>query len=389
MDMVPVVGQPLRTPARVLLVDHADFLGGAERSLIELARYVDPAQYEMIFACPPGALMTEAMRNNIHTAPLGLGQMRGRRNALSAPFRLARGVRNLRRLILSEHAVIVHSNTMRAALYAAPAARSTGARLVWHVRDLHRERAYLEIMSRLADAIIVNAHAVARTIPTRAQHKTQVIHNGVPLRAFDPSAWSGSAFREELGFAPDACVIGNVGWLAPWKGQREFIEAASLVVKTCPQARFVIIGAVSDPRYAEYERTMRALGRELLGDQLVWAGNRQPIQAALAALDLVLHCSENEPFGRVIIEAMAMRIPVVAFRGGGVEEIVADSETGSLADPHDVRGVAELVSALIADPQRRHAMGAAAHARVSALFDAETTARQVEQVYASLLAARA
>ena len=82
--------------------------------------------------------------------------------------------------------------------------------------------------------------------------------------------------------------------------------------------RFVIVGAASAPRYAEYERTMRGLARELLGDRLVWAGERSPIQPALAALDLVMHCAENEPFGRVIIEAMALRIPVVAFRGGGV-----------------------------------------------------------------------
>ncbi len=382
-----MVGQPLVSPRRVLLVDHADFLGGAERSLVELARCVDPTHYAVICACPPGALMAEATRNGVPTVPLDLRQVRGRRNALLAPARLLAGVRSLRDIIRRERIAMVHSNTMRASVYAAPAARTTGVRFVWHVRDLHRERAYVQLMCRVADAIIVNAHAVARTIPARAQHKTTVIHNGVPLEAFDPDHFSGAELRAELGFARDTFVIGNVGWLAPWKGQREFIEAASLIAKECAAARFVIIGAASDPRYAEYERTMRGLARELLGDRLVWAGERAPIQPAMAALDLLMHCAQNEPFGRVIIEAMAMHVPVVAFRGGGVDEIIADTETGLLADPQDVRALASHACALLADPARRRAMGAAARARVAALFDARSTARQVEQVYDELLAA--
>lgn len=385
VDLVPVVGQPLGGSRRVLLVDHADFLGGAERSLVELARSVDRSRYTMICACPPGALADEAARSGVQTVPLDLRQVRGPRNALLAPARLASGVRSLREIITRERVAIVHSNTMRATIYAAPAARTAGAKFVWHVRDLHRERLYVQLMSRLADAIIVNARAVERTIPAHAQYKTTVIHNGVPLEAFDRERASGAALRTELGIARDALLIGNVGWLAPWKGQREFIEAASLITKQCDAARFVIIGAASDSRYAEYERTMRGLARELLGDRLVWAGQRIPIQPALAALDVIMHCAENEPFGRVIIEAMALRIPVVAFRGGGVDEIVADTETGLLADPHDVRALGSHACSLLNDEPRRRAMGTAARARVVALFDAKTTARKVEQVYDHLL----
>lgn len=380
----PTVGEGTKGSGRILFIDHADFLGGAERSGLELLKAIDRARFSPTLACPPGALLEAAQAEAIEVIPLTLTQVRGVRNLWSAPFKLATGVRALVRLVRAGRFAIVHSNTMRATVYAAPAAKLSGAKFVWHVRDLHRERAYVWLMSRLADAIIANSRAVANTIPAFVRHKTTVVYNGVDVRDFDPAFWEGAAMRAELGLRCEHWLIGNIGWLAPWKGQRAFIQAASRIAAQCPQARFVIAGDVSDERYCAYAQELKALGDQSLGGKVFWVGARQPIQPVLAALDLLLHCAEREPFGRVLVEAMAMHVPVIAFAGGGPDEIIAHGETGLLIAPHDVGAIAQAALSLLNDPARRQRMGQAARARVQALFDAETTARQVERIYAQI-----
>ena len=180
-------------------------------------------------------------------------------------------------------------------------------------------------------------------------------------------------------------LVGAIGWLAPWKGQRAFIETAHAIAARCPRARFVIVGAVSDPRYQSYENELHALGDRLLGSRLIWAGERTPIQPVLAGLDLVLHCADQEPFGRVLIEAMAMQVPVIAFSGGGPDEIIDHGKTGILVPAAGTNDMAAAAVRLLADPDARQAMGSAARERARLHFDSVANVQQIEQVYDSRL----
>jgi glycosyltransferase involved in cell wall biosynthesis len=387
----PVVGAEIsagRQPIRILLVDHADFLGGAERSALELLKTVDPARYQITVACAPGGLLDAVRAAGAPAAPLELPQLRGTRNALSAPIRFAEGAGKLVRLIRSGRIEIVHSNTMRAAIYASGAARVAGAKFLWHVRDLHRSRPFMWTMALAAHAIIANSRAVALTIPSFARPKTKVVYNGVLLDDFDPKNANAAAFRAEMGVAVSELLVGAIGWLAPWKGQRAFIVTAAAIAARCPRARFVIVGAASDPRYRAYEQDLRAMGERLLGNRLIWAGERTPIQPVLAGLDLVLHCADQEPFGRVLIEAMVMQVPVIAFSGGGPDEIIEHGETGFLVPPADTSGMATAAERLLADPDARQAMGKAGRERARTLFNSASNVGQIELLYDSLGAAR-
>jgi L-malate glycosyltransferase len=377
-----------RQPIRILLVDHADFLGGAERSALELLKSIDPARYQITLACARGGLLDAARATGARTATLELPQLRGTRNLLNAPGRLTKGVSGLVRLIRRERIEIVHSNTMRASIYASGSARVAGARFLWHVRDLHRSRPFVWTMALAAGAIIANSRAVAQTIPSFARLKTTVVYNGILLSDFDRASTSGLAFRAELGVAASDVLVGTIGWLAPWKGHRAFVEIAASIATRCPRARFVIVGAASDSRYHTYEQELRALGERLLGNKLIWAGERTPIQPVLAGLDLVLHCADREPFGRVLIEAMAMQVPVIAFAGAGPDEIIDQGETGILVPAGDTDSMAAASVRLLADPGTRKAMGQAGRERAKALFDSDAIARQVEHVYDALGAAR-
>lgn len=372
-------------PVRVLFVDHADFLGGAEQSLLEVLRLVDTAKINAALACPDGALMREARSQGTRVFAVNLGQMRGRRNLMSVPFKLIRGVLQLTQIIRREKIDIVHSNTMRASIYSALAAHLSGAKFVWHVHDLYRSSPYLWLMSRLAHAILTNSQAAARLMPSIAQSKTTVIYHGVTMPNFAPSAPARENVRSELGVQSDELLIGNVGWVAPWKGQQEFIEVARLIARQCPQARFVLVGAASDERYAVYEQDLRALGARLLGDRLIFTGARSDVPAVLSALDLLLHCAKREPFGRVLVEAMATQVPVIAFSGGGPDEIIAHGATGLLVDAGDVAAMARAALELLAEPDRRLAMGVAGRERAASVFEPVINVRRIEDRYLSLV----
>ena len=123
---------------------------------------------------------------------------------------------------------------------------------------------------------------------------------------------------------------------------------------------------------------------------MILTGPRQDVAACLDAMDVVLHASVvPEPFGRVLIEAMALARPVIAPREGGPLVIVVDGETGLLVPPRDAGAMADALEALVADPTRRAAMGCAGRARAHAVFDIRRHVEAMEALFDEVLAARA
>lgn len=119
---------------------------------------------------------------------------------------------------------------------------------------------------------------------------------------------------------------------------------------------------------------------------MIFPGFVREMPEMMAMLDLVTLTSEEESFGRVLIEAMAASRPVVATRGGGVAEVVVDGETGLLVPMGDVERIASAMASLLADPGLRRAMGEAGRQRAIARFSIEAHARKVEDLYREILA---
>jgi glycosyltransferase involved in cell wall biosynthesis len=195
--------------------------------------------------------------------------------------------------------------------------------------------------------------------------------------------------RREFGIPPDAPVVGIVGHLQPWKGQLLAVEAVARARRQFPALRCLVVGGVHR-RGAEYgEQLRQRVAAPDLAGHVVLTGARRDVLACMDAMDIVLHTSDREPFGRVMIEAMAVGRPVIAPREGGPLVIVVDGETGLLVTPRDPDALAAAIVELLADPARRAAMGRAARARVERVFDIREHARALERVFDETLAARA
>lgn len=362
----------------VLFVDHAEALGGAEHSLLLLLRHLDRSRFRPLLACNRGPLAEAATALDV---PVILVEMPRIRGEALGPLRLLRGSQALARLIRRQQVDIVHSNVMRASFYAALAARLTGRPLVWHVRDIHppSERWYTRLMCRLATRVIAISQAVAAALP--CPHKVTIIYNGLDLEEYPPEL-ERAVVRAELGLPLDAPVAGIVGRLQAWKGQERFLRAAAEVAKRLPQARFLVVGGAIFGDGEAYAAGLRHLATDLgLGERVIFTGHRQDLPRLLAALDVLVHCAEAEPFGRVLIEGMAARRPVVAFADGAVPEIVRHEETGLLVPPGDEPALAAAMVELLGDAQRRQRMGVAGRHRVEQHFTAAQTARAIEAIY--------
>ncbi|MBC7224879.1 MAG: glycosyltransferase family 4 protein, partial [Anaerolineae bacterium] len=335
-------------PWRVLYVDHADLMGGAEQSLLLLLRHLDRDQVEPLLACGEDTPLARAAREaGVPVAEVPMGQLRDRRVPWAPAVRLAQGGKILARLARAFGADLLHANVARAAAYAAWASVRAGVPLVWHVRDVHDTRRpdewlLVQALSRVAEGIVCISRATARPLPAVARPKVRVVPNGLDPAQFDLARAEPQALRARWGAAPEEVWVGAVGWLAPWKQVEHVVEMAQRVAQECPEARFVVVGEAAAPRYAPYVASLKTRAREALGERMRFVGAlpAEAMPSVMAALDLLVHTARAEPFGRVLVEAMAMERPVVAYADGGVPEVVSDGETGCLVPPGDVDALA-------------------------------------------------
>jgi glycosyltransferase involved in cell wall biosynthesis/ribosomal protein S18 acetylase RimI-like enzyme len=218
--------------------------------------------------------------------------------------------------------------------------------------------------------------AWARRLRLIGERQAVQLGNGVDLARFDPTARDPTSVRRlrgEFGIPEGSTVVGVVGRLVAEKGYREFFEAARRIRGVDPSVRFLAIG---DPDEAKADAISR---RELAAaaDDVLVTGWREDIPELLALLDVFVLPSWREGMPRSAIEAGAMGLPLVLTDIRGSREVVRDGIEGILVPVRDPARLAEAISRLIADPQLRGGMGAAARARVLERFDERRVERLV------------
>ena len=397
------------TEARgVLYLNPTAQLGGAERSLLDLAAGLDRRCWVPRLVClGQGPLPAEAARMGVGVdgVPVAEGferaSLRGRRSGtLALAASVLRAVPTLmavRRAAARTAPAIVHSNGNKTHLLAAPL-RRRGTRIVWHVRDFWRDRAPERLLLRVArlstDAVIANSAAVAAHLERLGAGPGQVhtIANGIDLRRFAPDG-PHAELRAEAGWPKNVRLVGMVGVLARWKGQEVFLKAAAALARRHRDVRFLVVGGeiYRTAGHGDFAAELARLATELgLGDTLVFAGYRYDVPGVLRALDVVVHASiEPEPFGRVIAEAMACARPVVWARGGGADEIVGDTALATLGvRGGDPAALAAAIERALADPDRARAWAAQGRARIATHFDLGTHVARVQDLYGMLVSGR-
>ncbi len=212
------------------------------------------------------------------------------------------------------------------------------------------------------------------------------IHNAVDADYFDPDKEleSRPPIREQFGIPQDAPLVGIAARMNPWKGQYELIGAVSRLRESIPDLHLMILGANVPAMRAEYEKRAREGG---IAERVHFGGYQKDVRPFLHEFDLFALPSYGEPFGLAIVEAMAMRKPVIASCTGGVPEIITHGVDGWLVEERSVESVASAIDTLLKDDELRRRLGARARQTVRDRFGPRQQSAAVTQRYASLIAA--
>ena len=372
-------------PVNVLYVNHTEAISGAERSLLSLLAGL-PREIAPLVASPRGRLAAAVEELGVPTLPIMGTAGSLRVHPLHTPVALAElsvAGAQVRRAAHGHRAEVVHANSIRAGIVLALAGPMRAAKVV-HVRDClppgALSTATLRLIAASATAVVANSRYTAEAVRAVAPGaRLQVIYNPVDLERFDPARIERARARAALGEAgARTLLLGVVGQLSPWKGQDTAIQALALLRARGIDAHLLLIGSAKfvaratrfdNRRYLA--RLHELVAREGLADRVSWLGEREDVPELVRALDALLLPSWEEPFGRALIEAMALGVPVIATNVGGPAEIVEDGREGFLLAPREPAAWAQAIAAIAADRERGLQMGRAGRRRVQQAFTVE------------------
>jgi glycosyltransferase involved in cell wall biosynthesis len=379
---------------KVAFLDHCALESGAELALLRLLPAlvdIDP----VVIVGEDGPLVDALRRHDIpvRIVPMtettralargavvpGLGAARGALSSLAYAYRLARLLRAL-------EVDLVATNSLKASLYGGIAGRLARRPVVWHVRDRIADdylpasavtliRAAARV---LPSAVIANSRATLETLrlPSAVGRRLRARAIGDPC---PPDEFAGAPRPDHAGI-----TVGIVGRISPWKGQDVFLRAfAASGLGGEDRAR--VIGGVLFGEEA-YADTLPPLAAELgIADRVEFTGHVTDVAAQLGSLDIAVHASTiPEPFGQVVVEAMAAGVPIVAADAGGPSEIVTDQVDGLLYPRGDVAALAGCLTRLAHDASLRARLADAGR-RTARTYAPDAIASQVMATYRAVL----
>jgi glycosyltransferase involved in cell wall biosynthesis len=233
-------------------------------------------------------------------------------------------------------------------------------------------------MMRCADQVLCNGHAVREQVigKRRLAAPVSVIPNGVNCERFRPMPDARASVRARLGLNHEHFVIGTVGNLRPVKNVPFLLTAMTGLMSAAPHARLLCVGG--GPQLGEMKALTRTLG---LADRVIFTGLARDVRPFMAAMDAFALCSRQEGNPNVVLQAMAMALPVVSVKVGEVPGVVEHGVSGMLVDPGDAGAFLEALSRLAADPRLGRSLGEAGRRRVATFY----SSTQMIQKYAALM----
>jgi len=392
-------------PRRILYVE-TDFgaVGGSLRSLYDLVSAIDRTRVEpwVTFARDrDNPMVTEFEALDVHIVRTSRGVTVRHRperkpwQGLQPAFEWVRHLfAKLRRELVDDagrclelvsairkHQIdLVHQN-QGPTPYAIVAALITGVPTVCHHRAIRTPSLLARSLTRFVDASICISGFVSRTIdPWLRSRRVWLVHNSLVV----PDA------RPELPGPRRDPIVVAVGRFVEWKGQHVVIDAIPAVLKEIPGARFRIVGASISAHATTYERRLKQRVRELeLEEHVTFTGFISDVPSIYRDCDLAIHAATSgEPFGLVLVEAMAYGVPLIASDGGAGPEIVEPGVSGILVPPGDAAKLAAEIVRVLSDRELACRLAEDGFARVSEHFDVAREAREVLEVYESVFATR-
>lgn len=318
---------------KVLFVNTADYVFGAEKSLIGILRFL-PREIERHLICPFGSPIADAADEfgvKVHEWPF-------KRIMRWQFLRFAGCVRKVYRFLRKGEFDLIHANSFPAAVHTSIAAKLSGTPIISVVHDIAPFSQISRRLLKISDVIVAVSQSTAKNLIKLGvpENKIKVIYNG-----FDFSEWETIPNGRKP--RPDGGELLYVGQIEPRKGIDILLSAFKLVLKSKPEATLSIIGEdmVEGGRLTnKYRKMAEELG---ISKSVAFKGYMMDVTPEYMNKDVFILPSRVEPFGRVLVEAMSAGLPVVASDVGGIPEIIPDEDKGVLVPVDNHQALAEAV----------------------------------------------
>jgi glycosyltransferase involved in cell wall biosynthesis len=384
-----------RINVRILYVNPNADLYGASRVLLRLIRALDKQTYQCIVVVPEEGPLADALRKEevtVRVVPF-LSVIRRRVfhswRILPFLFFMLPSVLYLGWLILRERVALVHTNT-GVILPAALAAWLTQRPHIWHLHEKFSEEFpnlwgfFGPFILRFSNRVFCVSTSIARQFPPNS--KIQVLYNGLDLQEFVVNPAQVEGWRQKYTDEQYTTLIGVIGRISPRKGQSVFLEAsARLKTEGYDNIRYLIVGDAFAGNEPVVDQLHTFVNTHDLVEDVQFVGFVAQPEPLIAALDLlVLPSILPEAFPTIVLEAMALGVPVIATNVGGTVEQIEDGVSGLLIPPNEPTAIATAIKCLLKDSDLRDKLGLTGHQRVKACFSLQTMSDQVGAVYQEL-----
>lgn len=264
---------------------------------------------------------------------------------------------------------ILYSNSFRSFIYTIPV-RIVLPQIknICHLRDNIPQKLLFKFLFRFSDEVVCISNFIYNQVQV-PEYQKSLIYNGIDTRLWKPEKDLTIDLQKMLGLDPEFILVAQIAQITPWKNQKDTICLAEIVSKKNYKVHFLLIGSP----YSKIDRLFKEelekeITRKKLQRRVTFIDFKDDIRKYFGQIDILIHPSLDEPFGRVILEAMALEKPIVAYNCGGPKEIIINNKTGFLVEKNYGNELAEKTILLIENGDLRKKFGEAGRKIVEQKF---------------------
>ncbi|HHT9110000.1 MAG TPA: glycosyltransferase family 4 protein [Candidatus Brocadiaceae bacterium] len=355
---------------KIIHIDTEKTWRGGEQQLLYLVKGLKERGQDSSVVCQPGSPLEDVVKKaGIDAIPI---KMSGEIDLLAA-WKISRLLRHNKYDIMHAHTSHAHFIGLLSRLFGKVKAMVVSRRVDFPIKSRFKYNAfdvrYIAVSEAIKKVMIDGGVA---------SEKISVVRSCIDLRKFDTAVISD--VRAEFGIKKDAILVGNIAHMADHKGQIYLVRTADIVRKKYPDVRFIIVGD------GELRNNLESEAQKLgLNKSLIFTGFRKDVVNFLAAIDIFAFPSHLEGLGTSLLDAMAMRKPIVSTTAGGIPEVVENGVHGILVPPKDPESFADAITRLIENPEVRLRYGITGRELVEEKFTIDKLVEGTLSIYKKIL----
>lgn len=377
---------------KILYLHAGAELYGADIVLLELLKNLDKGKFEPYVILPcDGPLVEKLRENNIWVEVIEYPILRRKyfnpKGIINYGKDYLKYSAKVNEIVKEKGIDIIHTNTA-AVLEGIYIKQKTNLPLIWHIHEIIVKPKFMhkflsKVIAKNADEVITVSNAVKHHLESTGYFKKEVkvIYNGVDNQIFSPNNES-DYIRDEFNIPKDAKIVGMIGRVNAWKGQKDFLNAIEVVLEKHHNVYAMLVGGVFEGEEWRIDELKEIIKNMKNKDRIVFSDYRRDTKNIYSLYDIfVLPSTNPDPLPTVVLESMASGKPVVGYRHGGICEMVKDGYNGLLATIGDINDLANKIDKIICDEQLEKNMSENSLNRQLNMFSLQSYISNFEKLY--------